>query len=458
MERVLAPGPELATRSGTMNASPRALPSPVARLDEQAARVGRALRWPRGEDVYPLAFYLVVATVLAAVGYPAWRIALVALVGVALQLGSVARRLRVEGRHCVNAGVDLMAWQVVLHQSHHFLATGLAVAVTGGVRSPLLITFIGAYTAASAVVGDRRQTRVLLGATAGAVGVLALLPSAFTGPELPGSTYAILAAVSVAGTGALLVPVHALIRRKRDELVRQRGEIASDALARAESLEQIGSKLAHELKNPLTGVKALVQLGLRSPAEASSHERLELVEREVSRMQEILQNYLSFTRPLQEVMPRRVELGPLVSDTLLVLAARADDARVRLYAQGDASLEADPRRLKEALLNLVANAIEATPPGGEVVVEVRPLGDETEIVVRDTGRGMPAETLRRIGTPFFTTRDDGTGLGVVLARSVIAQHGGSLRYESEPGKGTRVRVTLPRVGAGGRDGACPACR
>jgi signal transduction histidine kinase len=211
--------------------------------------------------------------------------------------------------------------------------------------------------------------------------------------------------------------------------------------------------VAHELKNPLTGVKALVQLGLRNPAEASSHERLEVVEKEVTRMQEILQNYLSFTRPLQTVAPRRVDLGSLVSDTLGVLAARADDARVRLYSQGDASVDADPRRLKEALLNLVANAIEATQPGGEVVVEVRSAPGDTEIVVRDTGRGMPAETLRRIGTPFFTTRDDGTGLGVVLARSVIEQHGGSLRYDSEPGRGTSVTVTLPGLATGIRDAA-----
>jgi signal transduction histidine kinase len=181
-----------------------------------------------------------------------------------------------------------------------------------------------------------------------------------------------------------------------------------------------------------------------------------VVEREVTRMQEILQNYLSFTRPLQAVTLTHVELGPLVSDTLVALSARADDAHVRLFTAGDATVEADPRRVKEALLNLVANAIEATPPGGEVVVELRAAGDETVIVIRDTGRGMPAETLQRIGTPFFTTRDDGTGLGVVLARSVIAQHGGSMRYESEPGKGTRVLVTLPRVARGVRDGASAA--
>ena len=152
-----------------------------------------------------------------------------------------------------------------------------------------------------------------------------------------------------------------------------------------------------------------------------------------------------------------MELGTLVSDTLEVLSARADGARVRLYAQGDAAIEADPRRLKEALLNLVANAIEATPPGGKVDVEVRAARDDAEIVIRDTGRGMAAETLRRIGTPFFTTREEGTGLGVVLARSVIAQHGGSLRYESEPGLGTRVRVAASTGSDGeGRDVACAA--
>jgi two-component system, NtrC family, sensor histidine kinase HydH len=288
------------------------------------------------------------------------------------------------------------------------------------------------------------------------VGFLSALPRALTGDGAPGAAHGVLAIASVVGLGALLAPVYATGRKKRAELARARREMASDALTRAQALEQIGSKVAHELKNPLTGVKALVQLGLRSPAEAASHERLEVVEREVSRMQEILHNYLSFTRPLQGVKPRRVRLGLLVSDTLEVLSARADDAHVRLYAQGDATIEADPRRLKEALLNLVANAVEATPPGGEVVVEVGPAGDAAEIEIRDTGRGMAPDVLRRIGTPFFTTRDDGTGLGVVLARSVIAQHGGALRYESEPGHGTRVRVTLPRASTEGRDGACAA--
>jgi signal transduction histidine kinase len=462
MERVLTSGPELAEASSTMLAFTRLRPTMASRPAEEEAPVGRALRWPRREEVFPLAYYAVVATVLASTGYPLWRVGVLALAATTQLLNSFTCPMRRNIRQCVNADAEQMARVVVFSQLVLFVTTGLTAAVTGGVRAAarhvrrrVLRRRVGGRRPARDAPPARRE-RPRGGrarASAGAV----------TGPELAGPVHGVLTAVSVLGVAALLAPALAGMSRRRDAFVRARKEMAADALARAQSLEEIGSKVAHELKNPLTGVKALVQLGLRSPAEASSHERLEVVEREVTRMQEILQNYLSFTRPLQGVRPRRVELAPLISDTLVVLSGRADDAGVRLYARGEATLEADPRRLKEALLNLVANAIEATPPGGEVVVDVRPSGDDVEVVIRDTGRGMPAETLRRIGTPFFTTRDDGTGLGVVLARSVIAQHGGSLRYDSEPGGGTRVRITLPHVStgardAGPRDGPCAARR
>jgi two-component system sensor histidine kinase HydH len=457
MVRVFAAGPELAEHHAEMPVPPSTEPADAAPPCEASLSGPDTRRWPRREDLVALAYYAAAVAVLAAVSYPAWRIAVVALAGAAQQVGVRSCRRR-DVRECVNADFDRIARFVVVGQASFYAATFVTAAVTGGARSPLLLPFVGAYFAAVSVVGDRRPTRLLLAAIALGTGVLALLPAAWTGPELPGAAEGVLAVVGVLGVGALLAPVNAETRRKRDQVVRARVEMASDALARARALEQVGSKVAHELKNPLTGVKALVQLGLRNPAEAASHERLEVVEREVSRMQEILQNYLSFTRPLQATRPKRVALGPLVSDTLLVLSARADEAHVRLYAVGDAAVDADPRRLKEALMNLVANAIEATPAGGEVVVEVRAAGEAAEILIRDTGRGMPAETLTRIGTPFFTTREGGTGLGVVLARSVIAQHGGSLRYDSEPGKGTSVSVMLPREARETFDGAGAAGR
>ncbi len=221
--------------------------------------------------------------------------------------------------------------------------------------------------------------------------------------------------------------------------------------APAASLEQLGIEVAHELKNPLSAVKALVQLGLREPREAPSHPRLGMIEREVERMQELVQRHLASPRlpgasRLAPSRLARVELAPLVSRVMLSLSAVASIGRVRLSAQGDAIVEAEPRRLEEAVMNLVANAIEATPPGGAVVVEVRQAGEDVELAVRDTGRGMARETLARVGTPFFTTRQHGSGLGVVLARSVLAEHGGSLRYESAPGKGTTAVARLPGGG------------
>lgn len=454
MERVLRGGPDLATDVPSMDPSASAEVQP-ARPVEDRPRAWRERLLAHGEELFPLGYHAILLATLAALGLPPWRLAVVAGAGLALQATAVARRRRAEVRVCVNVAWDRIAGSVVAAQTPYLLATAATVAVTGGVRSPLLVTLLAAWVAASAVVGDRRQTRLLLAGTVAAVLALAAAPASLTGPPPAGPAFAALAAAGVVGAGALLAPVHAIIRRKRDEIVRQRLELAAEALARAEALEQIGAKLAHELKNPLTGVKALVQLGARSPAEAASRERLDMIEREVSRMQEILQNYLSFTRPLQELAPRPVALGEVVSDALGVLSARADAAQVRLYAQGDATLDADPSRLREALLNLVANAIEATGPGGEVEVAVRPARDAAEVVIRDTGRGMASEVLRRLGTPFFTTREDGTGLGVVLARSVVAQHGGTMRYDSAPGQGTRVTLTLPRRGPGGCDARAP---
>lgn len=223
--------------------------------------------------------------------------------------------------------------------------------------------------------------------------------------------------------------------------VGQSGASARDVEPRV--LEPAGLDVVHELKNPLAAVKALVQLGLRNPAERASHERLAVLEKEVARMQHIVQSYLSSGRPLQEMVPAPVHLRALVAEALLALSARAAAARVRLSSSGDACVDGDPRRLQEALVNLVANAIEATPPGGEVVVEVRPGTDHVDVRVRDTGRGISPEALRRLGTPFFTTREEGTGLGVALASSVLALHGGTLRYESEAGRGTTATATLP---------------
>jgi signal transduction histidine kinase len=202
--------------------------------------------------------------------------------------------------------------------------------------------------------------------------------------------------------------------------------------------------VAHELKNPLAAIQGLVQLLEKSAPDEKTRERLAVIASESSRMGVLVRDYLSLNRPLEDLRPQPVDLGAMVREVQAVLAAEAEQAGVKLSASGGALLSADPRRLKEALLNLVANAVQATPVGGEVLVEVAETPEHTHVHVSDSGRGMTAEQIARVGTPFFTTRSQGTGLGVLLARAVAEQHGGGLKYESEPGRGTKAIFSLRR--------------
>ncbi|MBA3456240.1 MAG: HAMP domain-containing histidine kinase [Deltaproteobacteria bacterium] len=223
-----------------------------------------------------------------------------------------------------------------------------------------------------------------------------------------------------------------------------REERVSEAVAQLRRLQSVGAKVAHELKNPLASIKGLCQLVARTPESERTQERLAVVSSEISRMETILNEYLSFSRPLEDLKPETLDLAAVARDVLDVLAGRADQAGVTLDLDGTATpVKGDPRRLKEALINLVSNAIEATPNGGRVMLRVRTSATGVTLEVRDTGRGISTEDLERLGTSFFTTRPNGTGLGVVLAQSVITQHGGTLVYKSTVGHGTTATIILP---------------
>jgi signal transduction histidine kinase len=199
--------------------------------------------------------------------------------------------------------------------------------------------------------------------------------------------------------------------------------------------------LAHELRNPLAAVKGLIELIRRGDHDARTQGRLDVVLAEVLRMEDML-------RPPRSVPAAPV--GDVIGDVVAVVEASALAAGVTVSRTGAAAITGDPR-LKAALLNLVGNAIEATPPGGRVDIATADLGDAIAIEIADTGRGLTPDDLARLGTPFFSRRNGGTGLGVMLARATITQHGGSLTYRSTPGMGTTARVVLSRhQGLGGR--------
>ncbi|MGC3997481.1 MAG: HAMP domain-containing sensor histidine kinase [Anaeromyxobacter sp.] len=375
-------------------------------------------------------------------GYPGWRVAVYSgalAVAVVLHLWverPALRRLEEEGRSRHRDRAEL-AWLFTML---------LEIAVTGGVRSPLFPSNLAAVPLNLMQFGRSRQANTAAAAILGCALAFALSPVAWTGPSVSPAVYWATLAGAVLATGGSSLYYWALLNRVAVESVREslraREALASHALGRARELEQLVSKISHELKNPLTAVKTLVQVSARTAEDPASRERLQVAEREVTRIQATLHDYLTLSRPLDLLSPEPVQLAALVDDVLASVAARADEVGVKLQRQGDALVSADRRRIAEALLNLVMNGIEASPRGGVVRVGIAEHVGVAHLTVSDQGRGMPREVLARLGTPFFTTRDEGTGLGVTLARSAFVQHGGTLEYASAPGEGTTATATL----------------
>jgi signal transduction histidine kinase len=322
------------------------------------------------------------------------------------------------------------------------------VIVTGGLRSPLVPILLANVIITIALWRQLPSARLLLAAFALTTCVAMALPVRVTGPAIASPYFELMMGINL--IGALHLAVHTIlgvserfISTKRI-LHGVRERMLEAAAQRVRSLEQVGSKVAHELKNPLAAIKSLLQLELHAAGDERSRRRFEVMTTEVARMEAVLRDYLSFARPLEDLRVGSVDLASVAENVVVLLEGRAAAAGVRLErAGGPVTMGGDARRLEEALLNLAANAIEATPAGGEVTIRTERQAGSGVIVVRDTGKGMDEAILLKLGTPFFTTRKDGTGLGVVLARAALAQHGGRLEFSSSPGEGTTATLTLP---------------
>jgi signal transduction histidine kinase len=326
-------------------------------------------------------------------------------------------------------------------------ASLLAIAVTGGLTSPMLPLLMIPIAIAWTLFRPSRRDVLL------AVVTVALLLALFVAVGPPAAQFttgefALLAGWTTIVTAGLIGRRIALLlevlRMQSGCLARLREGALTDAASRRRGLESMTTKLAHELKNPLAAIKSLVQVELQQARADKSVRRLEVVLGETERIVTILREYLDLERPVEEAHVGPVELDELMADVATLLAGRAEVAGVTLTVEGQGGvLHADARLLKEAIVNLTSNAIEATPRGELVAVTYEIGAAGARIVIRDSGRGMTQEVSTRIGTPFFTTREGGSGLGVVIARAAIAQHSGDLTYASTPGAGTIVTIALP---------------
>jgi signal transduction histidine kinase len=244
---------------------------------------------------------------------------------------------------------------------------------------------------------------------------------------------------ALVGTG-----LHKSIQRMLDQAIIAR-EQALEALAdRNHELSYLSSAIAHELKNPLASIQGLVQLLDRPTApEERQGARLEVLRKEVARMRDTLDEFLNFSRPLGDLTLEDVDIAALVAelDLLHEGLARARQLTVVPPAAG-LTLRCDRRKIKQALVNLLQNAFEATPAGGQITWVARRDARHVELGVRDTGPGLPPELLER-GAVGSTTKPGGSGIGLAVARTIAAQHGGQLVAENLPGGGCQVLLRLP---------------
>ncbi len=324
----------------------------------------------------------------------------------------------------------------------------LAAAATGGCASPLLPLVAVPIAISWTMVRPQWRDIALVVLTIGVL--VALLFPTLTAPPFTAAEVALLAGWStVLATWAIGRRVAELLEVQRSQaacLSRLREGALVDAESRRRGMELMTTKLAHELKNPLAAIKSLVQVEAKQTSNEKSRRRLDVVLGEVDRIGTLLREYLDLARPMVEASVAPVQLDELMTDVSALVTGRAEAAGVELAVEGQGgSLRADARMLKEAIVNVVCNAIEATPRGGRVTVTYHFGERGASIVIRDTGRGMTKDIATRVGTPFFTTREGGTGLGVVIAKTAIAQHGGTLEYQSTPGVGTIAKIAIPNA-------------
>jgi signal transduction histidine kinase len=247
------------------------------------------------------------------------------------------------------------------------------------------------------------------------------------------------------GSGDLAAPIQATSRDEIGFLATTLDDMRKQLAARDQRLQMMLAGIAHEVRNPLGGMElfaGLLREDLAADPEKLAH--VQRIERELGHLKTVVSDFLEYARrPRPEL--RDTDAGELLREVHQVLAADADQAGVRLTVEApSAKISCDPKQLRRALLNLGKNALQACPAGGEVALACAVNGTAVHLIVRDTGKGIDPAKLHDIFTPFFTTREQGTGLGLAFVAEIARDHGGEVRVESIPGAGSTFTLHLPR--------------
>ena len=356
------------------------------------------------------------------------------------------------GRH---RGSGFQRGTIRINLTFAVLAQAAATFATGGLGSPLLpvmfpIAMIVAITTRppTSVVLVACQIAVLwamaLSEAQGLVPNLNLV--AFGGGSRAGWSDTHLWVNAAFASGGLLVvaSLGRIIRGAFDAMIRRALRARQESVRAHADLSALAGEIAHELKNPLASVKGLAGLLAQDVEAGKSGERLAVLRREVDRMQGILEEFLNFSRPLVPVAAESVDLDVLCREVAALHEGMAHERSVSIEVRvADTTALCDPRKIEQVLLNLVQNALEASPAGTTVEIEASHDSEGVQVRVLDRGPGVAAEVGARVFEPGVTSKAQGSGLGLTIARALARQHGGNLELVGREGGGCQAVLRLP---------------
>ena len=220
-------------------------------------------------------------------------------------------------------------------------------------------------------------------------------------------------------------------------------------LLKVERLAAIGRSLAavaHDMRAPLVTIGGLSRrLRDKLKEDYSTREKLDLIVNETERLEKMMNNMLDFSRPLELQLVRK-DINEIVQNSLVPVEDVAEQKGVEiecLLSPDLPTINVDPVRLQQVVMNLVLNAIQASPKGEKVIMSTTKKGKDILIAVADSGKGIPPEQKEEIFKPFFTTKKEGTGLGLPIVKKIVEAHGGTVEVLKNPGHGAILRVRLP---------------
>lgn len=218
---------------------------------------------------------------------------------------------------------------------------------------------------------------------------------------------------------------------------------------RLRTLGEVATGLAHEIRHPLASICGAIEIiEARSRPNSPEAEFSRLAMAEVQRLDRLVWEFLRYARPHDPEL-RSMPVTEVVAQAVTLLRVEAERAHVALDVQSAVAapdVAIDPLQIEQVLLNVILNAVQATPPGGRVLVREQLDGDEVRVEVIDEGPGIAAEHLSNIFSPFFTTREKGTGLGLAIAQRIVTSHDGRLEVVQTSARGTCFRISLPVTG------------